>query len=645
MSGGLMQLVAYGAQDVYLTGNPEITFFKVVYRRYTNFAIETVNLTFNGNADFGKECNVLITRNGDLVTRMYLRIQLSKLLMTNVSSLSDVERAQFYFAYVRELGNYMIDWIRFEIGGTQIDKHWGHWMSTWHDLTKDVNNNPAYRALVGDVDELTSLRSPDSQGYLTQDYILFVPLIFWCNTNTGLALPLIALQYHEVRLWFQFQSFERLIVNSNNLPLSRLNSGNGVFNNASLLVDYVYIDTEERRRFAQIGHEYLINQLQFTGTQAVTQNPLRVTLTYNHPSKEFIWRIVSGAYFSRNSPFLCYSNKEATETTNGWDNALEYAANNILRGEVTVGEGVGPTTSTSPIVSISNGTYNAWNTVNVVSTNTRNTNKYTVFTYIAGAGIDDTATLPADYALMLYNQANGDGTGENLQLAPAFLFRRDVFTNPLSLAYNLGDYITKFLIVISYSRVDPVTGQGQGNVYYQVKAVDQHIQVRDVSVPVSDWNDNRFTTQANNGTGIGAPMDIWAAMTNVSGLLINNKYNPVASGVIQLNGQDRFQPREGAYFNLIETYNYHHSTPANGVNVFSFALHPEQHQPSGTCNLSRIDNTVLDIALYRDTPYTDPSRTPPPLSIVSSTSQCYIYCTNYNVLRVMSGMGDIAYSN
>jgi len=640
-----MQLVAYGAQDVYLTGNPEITFFKVVYRRYTNFAIETVNLTFNGNADFGKECNVLITRNGDLVTRMYLRIQLSKLLMTNVSSLSDVERAQFYFAYVRELGNYMIDWIRFEIGGTQIDKHWGHWMSTWHDLTKDVNNNPAYRALVGDVDELTSLRSPDSQGYLTQDYILFVPLIFWCNTNTGLALPLIALQYHEVRLWFQFQSFERLIVNSNNLPLSRLNSGNGVFNNASLLVDYVYIDTEERRRFAQIGHEYLINQLQFTGTQAVTQNPLRVTLTYNHPSKEFIWRIVSGAYFSRNSPFLCYSNKEATETTNGWDNALEYAANNILRGEVTVGEGVGPTTSTSPIVSISNGTYNAWNTVNVVSTNTRNTNKYTVFTYIAGAGIDDTATLPADYAMMLYNQANGDGTGENLQLAPAFLFRRDVFTNPLSLAYNLGDYITKFLIVISYSRVDPVTGQGQGNVYYQVKAVDQHIQVRDVSVPVSDWNDNRFTTQANNGTGIGAPMDIWAAMTNVSGLLINNKYNPVASGVIQLNGQDRFQPREGAYFNLIETYNYHHSTPANGVNVFSFALHPEQHQPSGTCNLSRIDNTVLDIALYRDTPYTDPSRTPPPLSIVSSTSQCYIYCTNYNVLRVMSGMGGLAYSN
>jgi hypothetical protein len=643
MSGGLMQLVAYGAQDVYLTGNPEITFFKVVYRRYTNFAIETVNLTFNGNADFGKECNVLITRNGDLVTRMYLRLQLSKLLMTNVSTLSETDRSQFYFAYVREIGNYIIDWIRFEIGGTQIDKHWGHWMSTWHDLTKDVNNNPAYRALVGDVDELTQLRSPDSQGYLTQDYILFVPLIFWCNTNTGLALPLIALQYHEVRLWFQFQTFDRLIVNSNNLPLSRLNSGNGVFNNASLLVDYVYIDTEERRRFAQIGHEYLINQLQYTGTQAVTQNPLRVTLTYNHPSKEFIWKIISGAYFSKNSPFLCYSNKDSTDDASGWDNALDYAAQNLIRGSVTVGESISPTKATDPIVSLSSALYDEWNTVNIVTTNTRNTNKYAVFTYNAGAGVDD-SNPPSFYANILYEQVNG--SNGQLQSTPAFLFRRDVFLNPLRLDYNLGDYITRFTINIFYNKIMPSTGQGyDGSLQYQVVAVDQSIQIRDVSVPVSDWVDNRFTTADNTGTGIGAPMDIWAVMMTTSGLLINNKYNPVASAVIQLNGQDRFQPREGAYFNLINTYNYHHSTPANGVNVFSFALHPEQHQPSGTCNLSRIDNTVLDMSLYRDTPYADPSRTPPPLSIVSSTSQCYIYCTNYNVLRVMSGMGGLAYSN
>jgi hypothetical protein len=638
MSGGLMQLVAYGAQDTYLTGNPEITFFKVVYRRHTNFAIETVNLTFNGNADFGKEANVLITRNGDLVTRMYLRVQLNRLLMNQLTGVSSLDREAYLFAYVREVGNFLIDSIRFEIGGTQIDKQWGHWMSTWHDLTKDVNNNRAYRALVGDVDELTALRSPDSTGYLTQDYILFVPLMFWCNTNTGLALPLIALQYHEVRLWFQFNVFERLIVHSNNVNLARLNNGVGVFNNGSLLVDYVYIDTEERRRFAQIGHEYLITQLQFTGSQAVTQNPLRVTLQFNHPSKEFIWRIVSGAYWSKNSPFLCYSNRDASLESNGWEKALRYAANNVLAGEVTVGTGAGinvPANDTDVVVDIASANYNEWNQPHVVTTNTRNASKYTVFTYVPGAGVNDDDVTPKAMAELLYDDAKTDnGT---------FLFRRNVLTNPDRPEYNLGDYVTRFNIVIFYTEVAPDGTPVDASLTYQLRPVDSDITVRDVSVPVADWVDNRFTTEAGNG--LGSPMDIWACLQTVSGLLINNQYNPVVEAVIQLNGQDRFQPREGAYFNLIQTYNYHTSTPSNGVNVFSFALHPEQHQPSGTANLSRIDNTVLSMGLYREIPYADPSRTPPPLSIVGNTSQAFIYCTNYNVLRIMSGMGGLAYSN
>ena len=636
MSGGLMQLVAYGAQDIYLTGNPEITFFKVVYRRYTNFAVETIDLTFNGTADFGKQSNVLITRNGDLVTRMYLKIQLTKLQLQNFSTVDELQRQTYLFAYVREIGNFIIDNIRFEIGGTQIDKHWGHWMYTWHDLTKDVNNEPAYRALVGDVDELTALRFPDSQGYVANEYVLFTPLIFWCNTNTGLALPLIALQYHEVRLWFEFSRFRDLIVYSNNLTLGKLNNGNGVFGNASLLVDYVYIDTEERRRFAQIGHEYLINQLQYTGVQTVTQNPLRITTQFNHPSKEFIWNINSGYYISGDAPFLAYSNSD------DWTLALDYAAKNVVTGEVTVGDAQDlpvPGNEKEPVVNISAGTYNEWNKINIVTTNTRNTSKYAVFTYNAGAGVDDTATSPNDLAITLYEQSNGSA----VNTTPAFLFRRDVLLNPDYLSYNLGDYVTKFQIVIFYTAVDPAGAGIAGTLTYSVLPIESDITVRDVSVPLSRWLDNRFTV-AENGNGY-APMDIWAILPTVTGLLIDNKYNPVQSGVIQLNGQDRFQPREGAYFNLIETYNYHHSTPSAGTNVFSFALHPEQHQPSGTCNLSRIDNTLINLKLYFDTPYPDPSRNPPPLSIVSNTSECHVYCTNYNVLRVMSGMGGLAYSN
>jgi len=116
MGGGLMQLVAYGAQDVYLTGNPQITFFKVVYRRYTNFATETVELAFNGTADFGKRASVLITRNGDLVSRMYLRIELGRVSLQNVPS-DPVERNAYLFAWVRELGNFNIVYIEFDIGG------------------------------------------------------------------------------------------------------------------------------------------------------------------------------------------------------------------------------------------------------------------------------------------------------------------------------------------------------------------------------------------------------------------------------------------------------------------------------------------------------------------------------------------------
>lgn len=632
MAGGVMQLVAYGAQDVYLTGNPQITFFKVVYRRYTNFSIETVELTLNGTPDFGKRVNITITRNGDLVGRMYLKITLGKVTLNNVPQ-DDYARNQYLFAWIQEVGNFIINNIQFDIGGSQIDKHWGHWMSTWHDLTKDVNTEPAYRALVGNVPELTQLRAPDSQGNFTQEYTLFVPLIFWCNTNSGLNLPLIALQYHEVRLWIEFNQFKSLIIYSNNITLNKIGNGIGVLSDASLLVDYVYIDTEERRRFAQVGHEYLINQLQFTGVEAVNNNPLRIKLGFNHPTKELIWRFSSGDYVSQASPFLCYSN------TDDWSEALNYAAQNIITGSVTIGEASpGPASATSSEVNISSAVYDQWNTINAVSTNTKNLNLFSSFTFQAGQGVDDTIP-PSEYAKQIYSSLTGSLDTANVN----FLFRRDVLLNPNQLSYNLGSYISKFAVLIYYTTVNPDGTGKAGTLTYSVKPWEHNITVRDVSVPVGNWIDNRYSS-TGNATSF-SDMDIWAVLPTVSGLLINNKYNPVHSGVIQLNGHDRFDMREGAYFNLMETYNYHSSTPSAGVNVYSFALHPEQHQPSGTCNLSRIDNTTIVLRLYTEVPFPDPSRNPPPLSVIGPTSEFFIYDTNYNVLRIMSGMAGTAYSN
>ena len=126
MGGGLMQLVAYGAQDIYLTGNPQITFFKVVYRRHTNFAMETVNQTINGSSTIGSGASsgtVTVSRNGDLVGRMYVAAELTTGADTNCPN----------------PGNTLLKEVTCEIGGQQIDKHYGHWLETWAELTE---NNP-----------------------------------------------------------------------------------------------------------------------------------------------------------------------------------------------------------------------------------------------------------------------------------------------------------------------------------------------------------------------------------------------------------------------------------------------------------------------------------------------------------------------
>lgn len=256
MGGGLMQLVAYGAQDVYLSGNPQITFWKVVYRRHTNFSMECVEHTLSGNPDFGRKTTAVITRNGDLVTNMHLRVVLNKVI-----------GEQGKFAWVRRLGHALLDEVEVEIGGSKIDRQFGNWLNVWHELARAGDRDRGYNIQIGDVPALTRLEGTrgDAANTIKDEETLFIPLKFWFNRNAGLALPLIALQYHEVRLQFSFRRLEECVIMDRDFNLN--NSGAGM-KEVSLLVDYVYLDSEERRRFAQVGHEYLIEQLQHTGPQS-----------------------------------------------------------------------------------------------------------------------------------------------------------------------------------------------------------------------------------------------------------------------------------------------------------------------------------------------------------------------------------------
>jgi len=424
MGGGILQLVAYGAQDVYLTGNPQITFFKVIYRRHTNYAVESIKQTLNGTVNFGNRVTVQITRNGDLIHRIWLRFHFT---VTDTTYLLQ----PFY-------GLKLLKNIELEIGGQRVDKHYGEWMYIWNELSLPEGKKEGYYRLVGGNEKNQAM-------LITADTTLYVPLEFWFCRNIGLALPLIALQYHEVKLNIEFSTFTSILANNEgdtiyNYDTKILLNGNydigsGIVSpsqtmsktkfQAEMWVDYIFLDTAERLKFAQISHEYLIEQLQHTGTDYITNTSVITghKINYNHPVKELVW---------------------------------------VLRP---------------------------------------------------------------------------DGKTEN-----------------------------NFI----------------------------------------NWNN--FTI--NN---------------------IQNDYkseNPIETAHLQLNGNSRFLERKGSYFSFVQPYQHHTNVPktTKGINIYSFSFNPEDQQPSGTLNMSRIDTASL-------------------LLKASVVGTLYVYGTNYNVLRIMSGMGGLAFSN
>ena len=300
MGGGLMQLVAVGAQDVFLTSNPQITFFKVVYRRHTNFSREAIEQTINGTVSKGGSVNVTVSRNGDLIHRVYLEASLKAAAIT-----------------CDNLGYNQLDWAKLEIGGQQIDKLYGHWMETWAELTepnpsgshatyKGISTVAADRGDSGEANAAAQLAktlfdgskfqrmtaaggvSLNVQGASASTAVvskITVPLPFSFCRNAGLALPLIALQYHEVKIELKWTSVDDII--------------DTLVNNHKVWVDYIYLDTEERRRFAQVSHEYLIEQVQWEGHSGTSKTK---TLHFNHPVKELVFTGDRGGAVSTFTP-------------------------------------------------------------------------------------------------------------------------------------------------------------------------------------------------------------------------------------------------------------------------------------------------------------------------------------------------------
>ena len=295
MTGGLLQLAAYGAQDIYLTGNPQITFFVGVYRRYTNFAIQNIPQYFNGNADFGQKVYCLVDRIGDLINQVFLRVKLPALTDYNYTD-SNGNLVEYY--WVNSVGHAIVKIIDIEIGGVVVDRQYGLWMQIWSDLTVPVNKRAGFYSMIGKSDNPINLENNSALD-------LYIPLYFWFCRNIGLSLPLIAIQSQEVRFNVTFRKYEELIISSDGLPLNLANR-NIQITQTYLDIDYIFLEDDERKLFAKNNHQYLIEQLQVYAT-SLTSNGLRqdptdpnkldripdliqnIALDFNHPIKELFW--------------------------------------------------------------------------------------------------------------------------------------------------------------------------------------------------------------------------------------------------------------------------------------------------------------------------------------------------------------------
>jgi hypothetical protein len=593
-----MQLVAYGAQDVYLTGNPQITFWKVTYRRHTNFAMESIEQTFNGQADFGRRVQCTISRNGDLAYRTYLQVTLPEIGQDSCCNPKECDKV--YARWLDYPGEQLISMVEVEIGGQRIDRQYGDWMHIWNQLTLTAEQERGYNKMVGQTTQLTYLVDPlfaDVDSACANNTVpaavcaprnalpettLYVPLQFWFCRNPGLALPLIALQYHEVRINLELRPSDEVLFAVTNLGDEHLGpasanpkapkTGTSVKDAvsyqkslvaASLYVDYVFLDTDERRRMAQNPHEYLIEQLQFTGDESVGSSSNKIKLNFNHPCKELIFVVQPDSNVDYCSSFLLGTNlnKAMGAQPFNYTDALDALVNSINAFS-------GPLGTT------------------VVSD---------------GKGGFETDGNSAFIDQLHGGMFQDPGADSNAQVGIQWGQNFDS-TNPAKWGYG----------VLDGNGVSPDGGEwhptctGPGmNVPFPVS-----------EIPDSGVSDAGAFVLAETALN----MHCWGQ-------------NPVVTAKLQLNGQDRFSEREGTYFDLVQPYQHHTRNPDTGINVYSFALRPEEHQPSGTCNMSRIDNATLQLVLSTNAIGGD------------ATAKVRVYATNYNVLRVMSGMGGLAYSN
>ena len=560
-----------------------------MYRRHTNFAVESIEQYFNNTVNFSKKGAADISRNGDLITQAIL-----KLVLPQVKYKGDYEKSGYVqFAWVKHIGHAIVEEIDLEIGGSLIDRHYGEWLHIWKELSSNNGHDSGLDKMLGNVPELTSISTLDwdlpENVLLKNSYTLYIPLQFYFCRNNGLALPLIALQYHVVKIYVKLRSADQCYIAS---EAFKHGSECLELDEASLYISYVYLDTEERRRFAQASHEYLIEQLQFTGEESIRGgNSGKYKLNFNHPVKAIYWVTKLGNY--QGGKFMVYDHCD-------WEKARKNAAKLLLLAQFDLDE------------------FGFFNHVKLSSNDD---------TYMGDNGVQYVGVNPADPSeepKYVFNDSCTAGKYDGSILigvlsnnCPLLKKNRDV---------DLREKVKGVIRIntdheneeMDYPEVEKVTYNG--------------LTITDLSIPVDKF-------ECDNRCNFIKGFDVIVWQHHNYGLLINGTLNPTTNAEIQLNGQSRQSKRQGFWHDTVEPYMHHKRTPSDGLNVYSFALNPEDHQPSCTCNFSRIDTAQLNLW------FSDFANNKMSDVFNDSDNKVLIFAVNYNVLRIVSGMGGIAYSN
>jgi len=538
MGGGLLQLVAYGAQDAYITGNPHITFWKVLYKRHTNFAMEAFRVNFTGAPQYGQRVVAVINRNADLMYKTYLEVTLPDTtaatggLTTDVLWTGDAQR---------RLGYALLKKLEVEIGGQIIDTHYGEWLYLWENLTSSYDDSCKLDAMVGGTLGGTSTTLTSCGG---RPGVLYIPLQFWFCRNPGLALPLIALQYHEVRMNITLAASTDLVSRGSYASVSAAAAALPQLKDMALYIDYIYLDVDERRRFAQQSHEYLIDQLQYGLQQTLTTASARIDLTLNHPVKELVWVFQDAQKTDCGSAATIAAGYTQPFVYDDIVNRCRLQINGQDRFDERYGDYFW---KVQPYQHHSGGAF--WPTrqlANAVTVTGTPNSGVVAFTLNAATSVTHTYTLTAGGPIV-----------------PGMLLNGTAASDLVITAVSVTNATTGTITTASFTSAAPLT----------------------------------YTARNPTGTGNNGVADLEAITSTGS---------------------------------TTTTYQV-----ANPINVYSFALQPEEHQPSGTCNFSRIDTTTLVFDSFKTGTYPTKSR---PFNF-------RMYAVNYNIFRVMSGMGGLAYSN